>query len=55
VGEDRIEDNSIAIGRALEANFDNPESAFEERIRSYIVEYRDRQAIASGGKNPFTK
>jgi putative SOS response-associated peptidase YedK len=36
----RLEDDSIRIGRALEANFDRPGSAIEERIRDSIDRHR---------------
>jgi putative SOS response-associated peptidase YedK len=36
----RLEDDSIKIGRALEANFDNPQSPMEERIKDLIDRYR---------------
>jgi putative SOS response-associated peptidase YedK len=38
----RLKDDDIKVARALERNFDRPESALEERIRELIEAYRDR-------------
>lgn len=38
----RLDDDSIRIARALEANFDTPSSPVEERIRDSIDRYRAR-------------
>lgn len=40
----RNADDSIKIAKALEANFDEPATPIERRIRGCIVEYRDRMA-----------
>ncbi len=36
----RLQDDSIKIARALEANFDAPQTAIEERIKDSIDHYR---------------
>ncbi len=36
----RLQDDSIKVGRAMEANFDFPESPVEERIKASIDRYR---------------
>jgi len=38
----RLEDNSIRIGRALESNFDAPASPVEQRIKDSIDRYREK-------------
>lgn len=38
----RLEDESIKIPKAMEANFDNPASPIEERIKDAIDQYRAR-------------
>ena len=40
----RNADDSIKIAKALEANFDEPATPVERRIRGHIVEYRERMA-----------
>jgi putative SOS response-associated peptidase YedK len=40
----RNADDGIKIAKALEANFDEPATPVERRIRGYIVEYRERMA-----------
>lgn len=39
----RLEDSSVRVARALEANFDAPTNLVEERIQSSIADYRTRQ------------
>lgn len=40
----RNADDGIKIAKALEANFDEPATPVERRIRGYIVEYHERMA-----------
>ena len=40
----RVKDDTIKIPRALEANFDLPETSEEARIKRYIEAYRERRA-----------
>ena len=40
----RVKDDTIKIPRALEANFDLPETSEEARIKRYIETYRERRA-----------
>lgn len=40
----RVSDDSIKIAKALEANFEDPKTPTEQRIRRHILEYRSRIA-----------
>jgi len=41
----RLGDEGIRVARALEANFEEPETAEEQAIRNLIVEYRARRTV----------
>lgn len=41
----RLHDDRIKIPRALDANFEDPQSPEEQRIQGYIEEYRKRRAV----------
>lgn len=40
----RVEDDSVKLAKALEANFDDPQTPQERRIKQFIDQYRARKA-----------